>query len=200
MLAHYSAWPEDRQPSTNSPMASGSLLRHGPAPETKNSAWRLESGQRIQPPDGARECLSCKSRPPSQDLALLQVTLYFEIPTSRTLRRLLCTQPASRAHAGLGQGHTSSELHLHFSSCGLARVGNLAGLRPSRQLADSAVTVQSKKYLLMTLVVSQVSRRISSQLKRDCADLRQRSRSIIAASQTNSHAPRGLIIGAAGRK
>jgi hypothetical protein len=158
-----------RQPSTNSPMASGSLLRHGPAPETKNSAWRLESGQRIQPPDGARECLSCESRPPSQDLVLLHVTLYFEIPTPH---RLLCTQPASHTPAGVGQGHASSELQLHSSSCALtSRIGNLAAPHPSRRLADSAITVQSKKHLLMTLVVSEVSRRISSQLKRDCADL-----------------------------
>jgi hypothetical protein len=102
--------------TTGRPARTRQWLQHpssdmGPAPETRNSAWRLESWsgqwqwqwQRIQPPDGARECLSCESRPPTFQVkgfgpaarySTLYSTVYFEIPTSRRLRCAALNRPA----------------------------------------------------------------------------------------------------------
>lgn len=71
--------------TTGRPARTRQWLQHpssdmGPAPETRNSAWRLQvwSGQwqRIQPPNGARECLSCESRPPRQRIWTCCTLLY----------------------------------------------------------------------------------------------------------------------------
>ncbi|PMD21892.1 hypothetical protein NA56DRAFT_658390 [Hyaloscypha hepaticicola] len=125
--------------TTGRPARTRQWLQHpssdmGPAPETRNSAWRLQvwSGQwqRIQPPNGA--------------------------PT--------------------------------FSSCALtSRAANCAALA----LQDRAPSRRQRDYCAIRKasgddsrgLPTQVPRRVSSQLKRDCADPRQRSKSIIAASQ-----------------
>jgi hypothetical protein len=129
--------------------------------------------------------LRVASSPSGFGLAARYSTVYFEIPTSRRLR---CTQPASHAHApvGVAQGYG----HALCSSLHLRRVPSpheLPTVLPSpfktgrRQRDYCAIRTASGDD--SRGLSTQVSRRISSQLKGDCADPRERSRSIIAASQ-----------------
>lgn len=121
-------------------------------------------------------------------LAARYSTAYFEIQTSRRLR---CTGPARPCTCSCWCCTRPWPCFLApatFSSCALtSRAANCAALA----LQDRAPSRRQRDYCAIRKasgddsrgLPTQVPRRVSSQLKRDCADPRQRSKSIIAASQ-----------------
>ncbi|PMD58958.1 uncharacterized protein K444DRAFT_664145 [Hyaloscypha bicolor E] len=79
---------------------------------------------------------------------------------------------------------------LHLSSRALAsRLDDLQERGTGRRQRDCCASQKASADAY--LVGSQVSRRNAGQSKRDCADLRQRSRSMTTAFQANSLAPMG---------
>jgi hypothetical protein len=198
MLSRYSAsaWPRpDRRQAGQHPLANGFRIlaqclaaQTWAAPETQNRCRRLDS--EFNRLDGQKSAWvpQLPARSPTQEMDLLHVTLYFESKTSRT----------TALH--------SAGRRMHFTRVarGSSFCWQLLSAASPHKLRPSTRDYGASQRILLSadesLVVSQVSHRTSSQLKRDCADLRQRSRSIIAASQTNSLAPMGLDLEAAGRK